>query len=123
MTPSSVLDRLAYGAAVLFLPAAAGVLGGELGPSAGEPHIWDKAVHFTAYFVMSWLAVAALKSRATALWAMLGLIVMGGALEIIQGLIGRDCDIHDEIANSLGVLAGGLVAWIIVRLVARSARA
>ena len=123
MTSSPILDRIAYRAAVLFLPAAAGVLGGELGPSSGEPHIWDKAVHFTAYFIMSWLAVTALKSRATALWAMLGLIVMGGALEIIQGLIGRDCSLQDEIANSLGVLAGGLVAWIVVRLVVRTARA
>jgi VanZ family protein len=123
MTPSSILDRIAYGAAVLFLPAAAGVLGGELGPASGEPHIWDKTVHFTAYFIVSWLAVTALKSRATALWAMLGLIVMGGALEIVQGLIGRDCSIYDEIANTLGVLAGGLVAWIVVKLVARAVRA
>ena len=123
MTPSSTLDRIAYGTAVLFLPAAAGVLGGELGPASGGPNIWDKAVHFTAYFILAWLAVTALKARLQSAWVILGLIAMGGALEIVQGLIGRDCSIYDEIANTLGIFAGGAVAWIIVRLVARASQA
>lgn len=117
------VKRVAYGAAVLFLPACAGVIGGELGPASGEPMVWDKAVHFTAYFILASLAVTAFKARRTGLWAMLGLIALGGALEIVQGMIGRDCSIYDALANALGVLAGGLVAWIVVRLVGGSARA
>jgi VanZ family protein len=54
------------------------------------------------------------------------LIALGGALEVIQGLVGRDADIHDEIANTLGVLIGGVLGWGIVllhaKLVARQRR-
>lgn len=34
----------------------------------------------------------------------------GGALEIIQGMVGRDMSVYDELANTLGVLAG-LFLW------------
>jgi VanZ family protein len=117
------LDRIAYAAAVLFLPALSGVIGGELTLAGDGIDVWDKAKHFTAYFILSFLATAALKAHRSALAAMLGLVAMGGALELIQGAIGRDCDIHDEIANTLGVLAGGLLAWIVIGLVARARRA
>jgi VanZ family protein len=113
MIPKSFFDKAVRTAAILFLPACAGVLGGELGPSGGEPHFWDKALHFTAYFVLSALAVAALRARSKALLAMLGLIAMGGALEILQGMIGRDMSAYDELANTLGVLSGAIVVWAV----------
>jgi VanZ family protein len=119
MSAKTLLDRLAYAAAVFFLPALSGVVGGEISLADDGLPIWDKAKHFTAYFILSLLAITALKAGKNALWAMLGLIVMGGMLEIVQGLIGRDCDVHDEYANTLGVLAGGLLAWVIARLVGR----
>jgi VanZ family protein len=105
--------------AILFLPAWAGVVGGELGSSSGEPMMWDKALHFIAYFVLSTLAVLALGASKRSLWGMLGLIVMGGALEVIQGMIGRDMSALDELANSLGVLAGGIAAWAVAALLVR----
>ena len=117
------LDRLAYTAAVLFAPACAGVFGGEVGPASGAPQIWDKALHSGSYFILAILAVTAFKAKPRALWAMLSLIAMGGALEILQGFIGRDCDINDEIANTIGVIAGGIAAWIVCQLVARFSRA
>ncbi|HEY8948613.1 MAG TPA: VanZ family protein [Rhizomicrobium sp.] len=113
MIPRSFFDKAVRTAAILFLPVCAGVLGGELGPSSGEPHLWDKALHFTAYFILSALAVAALRARKKALLAMLGLIVMGGALEIIQGMVGRDMSAYDELANTLGVIAGAIMVWAV----------
>lgn len=111
--------KLARWSAILFLPACAGVLGGELGPSRGEPHFWDKALHFTAYFVLSVLVVTAFGASRRALWAMLGLIAMGGMLEVIQGMIGRDMSVFDELANSLGVIAGGIAAWAVLAVLVR----
>lgn len=76
-----------------------------------EINIWDKALHFTAYFGLALMATIAVRAdRRTWLW-IVALIVMGEALEIIQGMTGRDSDIHDEIANSLGVLTGAALAW------------
>lgn len=119
MTSQSFFDRAVRTAAILFLPACAGVLGGELGPSSGEPHFWDKAMHFIAYFVLSALAVAALRARKKALLAMLGLILMGAALELIQGMIGRDMSAIDEFANSLGVAAGAIAVWVVRAVLVR----
>ena len=45
------------------------------------------------------------------MWLAFALIAMGGALEIVQGMTGRDADIWDEVANTLGVLAGTGLAW------------
>lgn len=52
-------------------------------------------------------------------WAGLGLIVLGGVLEIIQGFIGRDMSIYDEFANTAGVLVGVFVARAIVETLHR----
>src|ERR1700761_7068395 len=84
-------EQLAYACSVLFLPAWAGVIGGELGPGKGQPVIWDKALHFTAYFIVAFLAALALRTGRNRLFALAGLVVMGGILEIVQGFIGRDC--------------------------------
>jgi VanZ family protein len=74
--------------------------------------IWDKALHFTAYFglcVMTTVAVRA--SKPAVFWWAVGLVAMGGALEIIQGMTGRDADVFDELANTLGVLTGLAIGW------------
>jgi VanZ family protein len=38
----------------------------------------------------------------------IGLIGLGGVLEIIQGFVGRDMSVYDELANALGAVAGGV---------------
>jgi VanZ family protein len=113
-------SRIAYAAAVLFPPAWAGVLGGELGTSGGAPQLWDKALHFIAYFVLSVLMTLALQAPRKMLWGMLGLVAMGGMLEILQGWVGRDMSALDELANSLGVVAGASLAGMAL-LVGRQA--
>ncbi|MBS0275184.1 MAG: VanZ family protein [Proteobacteria bacterium] len=75
-------------------------------------------MHFIAYFVLSALAAMALQDKRRVLWAVLGLIAMGAALELLQGAVGRDCSGWDEIANTFGVVAGALPVWVAL-LVAR----
>ncbi len=112
-------------AVMLFWPALGLVVWGELVRHGGDPfHIWDKLLHFTAYFGLMGIAGVALGGRRRVLWAALGLIVLGGALEIIQGMVGRDMSLYDEFANTLGVLTGlaaaaGYLRLLGGRLVAR----
>lgn len=100
----------------LVVPAILFVIWGELAHSQMiatlEFDIWDKALHFTAYCGLALMTTIAVRARpVTAMWLAFGLIVMGGALEVVQGITGRDADIWDEVANTLGVLAGTGVAW------------
>jgi VanZ family protein len=117
---TNLLQRIAYAAAVLFPPAWAAVIGGELEGRHGQPLMWDKLLHFIAYFGLSVLLTLILQPRRKVLLGMLALVAMGGALEIVQGLIGRDASFLDELANTLGVIAGAAVARLsIVLLVDR----
>ena len=100
----------------LFLPALAVVAWGELTPN--PPHLvndlfgWDKAEHFTAYFGLALLAGLGWGLRRSLIWVLLGVIALGAGLEILQGMVGRDSDWHDELANSLGAVLGLTVAVI-----------
>ena len=100
-------------ALILFWPAVAVVVWGELSPSAGDPfELWDKLLHFTAYFGLAGIATVGLGGGRRALWAALGLAFLGGGLELVQGLVGRDMSFYDEIANTLGVMTGTLIGWL-----------
>jgi hypothetical protein len=76
-----------------------------------ESHFWDKALHFTAYFGLCLMTTIAVRANRKALWWAAGLVLLGGTLEIIQGLTGRDADIFDAFANALGVVSGLGVGW------------
>ena len=102
----------------LFWPALIFVGWGELthSPPAFTAHFWDKSLHFTAYFGLAAMATLALGPRRILYWALLGLVALGGVLEIMQQLTGRDGDIFDELANTLGVLCGAGLACGFIRL-------
>jgi VanZ family protein len=55
-----------------------------------------------------------LGARKPVLRLVLGLIVLGGVPEILQGIAGRDPDIYDECADILGATTGGSLGWLIV---------
>ena len=106
--------------AVLFWPAAALVIYGEL---SSRPErlfftlfgaINDKVLHFEAYFVLGAMAAAAFKSRKPVLRAVIGLILLGGVLEIVQSYVGRDMSIWDELANTAGAISGAVIARMMV---------
>ncbi|WP_325064776.1 hypothetical protein [Cognatiluteimonas profundi] len=68
----------------------------------------DKLEHFLSYFLLAAAAVQLFLPRQAVLRAGSGLIAMGIALEIAQGLFTstRQMDATDALANSLGVAAG-----------------
>jgi VanZ family protein len=105
----------------LIVPALIVVVWGEVIRSHmaedAELLVWDKALHFTAYFGLSLMATIAVRGQRAALWCAMALIAMGAALEIIQGFVGRDCDVWDETANTLGVVTGLVVGWLGVWIV------
>lgn len=110
------LSRLSF---VLFWPALALIVWGELTPHPPDvlPGASDKVLHFTAYFGLAVLATAALVKPRTVLIAVLTLVAIGGALEILQSFTGRDAEWLDEAANSLGVITGAVVTLGFLRLV------
>lgn len=109
---------------LLFWPALCLVIWGQLkpNPTSFEQHYWDKGLHFIAYFGLAGLATWALEDRKRAWWAVLGLIALGGLMEILQGMFGRDMSFYDEVANSLGALCGyaaGLLALALAKRLSR----
>src|SRR5471032_511495 len=93
----------------LFWPALAVVAWGELTPhppSLPVPLQWDKAEHFTAYFGLVLLASLGWGLRRSLVWIFAGVVALGGTLEIVQTMVGRDGEWGDFAANDLGALAG-----------------
>lgn len=68
----------------------------------------DKLEHFLAYCLLSFAAVQLFATRSALLRAGLGLVALGIALEIAQGVFTstRQMDAQDALANTLGVLGG-----------------
>jgi len=103
-----------------FWPALLIVLLGELMPHAPDFGAPDKLLHFLAYFGLAVLATDALGARRAALFAVLGLVVLGGFLEILQSFVGRDAEWLDEVANAAGAISGGALTAAVLRLLGRN---
>jgi VanZ family protein len=110
----TILNGSHWLAVWLFWPALIYIVWGELTPSppGWTDLVWDKALHFTAYFGLAGMATVALGLKRDTLWALLGLAALGGILEILQGFTGRDPDIFDELANCVGIVAGAACATL-----------
>ena len=102
----------------LFWPGLALIVWGELTPHPPDLSsilAWGKAQHFTAYFGLAAMATMVLGLNRRLAVAILGVILLGGGLEILQGYTGRDPDIFDFAANTPGALCGtavGTLCWI-----------
>jgi VanZ family protein len=118
--PRPVLHAVRIADAVLFWPMLALVVWGELASDAPLAvialiaRVPDKILHFIAYFWLAGMAGLASKRRRPVVVAVVGLILLGGCLEIIQGFVGRDMSIYDELANTAGALTGAALARFIV---------
>ena len=115
MTSKRLLHHLRRIDSWLIAPALLLVIYGELTrdrfAGALAAHFWDKSLHFAAYFGLSLMTTIAVRANRKALWWALGLVLLGGVLELVQGQSGRDADIFDELANTLGVLLGLAAGW------------
>ena len=113
MSPSSALKPLRRPR--LWLAAwwfgVAAVVAFSLVPAFLLPQVpdgGDKIEHFLSYFLLAAAAVQVFLPRHALLRAGPGLVAMGIALEIAQGVLTstRQMDATDALANSLGVAAG-----------------
>ena len=95
----------------LLWPAIAVIAWGELAPQRDLPpiNLWDKAEHFTAYFGLALMGVLGWSGRRVLL-IFLAVIALGGTLEMLQAVVGRDAEWGDMLANTLGATAGTLLA-------------
>ncbi len=87
------------------------VIVASLVPASALPQVpdgGDKLEHFLAYFLLAAAAVQLFATRAMLVGSGVGLVMLGIALEIAQGVFTntRQMDPHDALANTLGVVGG-----------------
>jgi VanZ family protein len=89
-------------------PAIAVIAWGELTPNPPSEAnlVWDKAEHFTAYFGLALLGTLGWAHRRRPLLVAFAVLVLGGTLELLQMLVGRDAEWADMLANALGDACG-----------------
>ena len=114
--PRPLLHAARIADAVLFWPVLAFVLWSQLQPDVPSAlqGINDKLLHFAAYFVLGAMAGGAIRTRGKVKWAVLGLILVGAAIELIQAYVGRETSLFDGIANGAGAIAGALLARFVL---------
>jgi VanZ family protein len=80
----------------------------------------DKLQHLAAYgTLMLWFALLYKNSRTRLAYAA-GFIALGIGLEFVQGALGyRTFDVHDMVANGIGVVLGWALALAVPRILAR----
>ena len=129
MWKAKLLRISQFASAWLFWPGLVLIAWGELTPhppDLGQVLVWDKAQHFIAYFGLSAMATMVLGRGPRLAGAIFGIILFSGVLEILQGLTGRDPELLDFAANSIGALAGlgvgMLVFWWLNPLVGAKAQ-
>src|SRR5215469_9154789 len=121
MLKANILKTLQNLSLWLFWPGVALVVWGELTlhpPDLSAILAWDKSQHFIAYFGLASMATMAVGLNRRLAWAILGVVLLGGGLEILQGFTGRDPDIFDFVANTIGAASGtavGVLCWIALR--------
>jgi VanZ family protein len=103
----------------LWLGAIAAVVLACLLPGAELPaiRVSDKLEHALAFFALSAAAVQLfLRGRPLAIVA-LGLLALGGAIELAQALLttSRHMEAADVLADAIGVAAGVALAWTPLR--------
>jgi VanZ family protein len=111
MQNASHSPTVAKGLLVLaFLVCAVGMVG----PFQGVEHVlvpWDKAAHFMAFYGLTILMFTAFPTRRRLDLVALAAFV-GAAIEVAQTLTGRDGEIGDLCADTLGALAVWAPVWL-----------
>ena len=74
----------------------------------GHNNGFDKVYHFAAFFCLAFTLL--LVWRRGSLWILLGVIILGGLIELTQPLIGRQSELADFVANGVGSIAGVVIS-------------
>ena len=107
------MSRLIRLAAVAVLVVSLTLMIGPFGGVEAASGIWDKAAHFVVFGLILW-SFGVLFRRLPRTVAALLAVALGGAVEVVQGLVGRDASWADLLADALGV-AVALLLWAIWR--------
>jgi VanZ family protein len=88
------------------------------GQDLPKEHMWDKAEHASAWFVLTAIGVAFWPARPRRVAAFA--FCLGALVEVLQWAMpfGRDGDVRDLVGDSVGIGAA-LLAWATVRLIVR----
>ncbi len=86
---------------------------GPFGGAEAASGISDKVAHFVAFGLILW-SFGVLFPRLPRLAAAVLAVALGGSVEVVQGMVGRDADILDLVADTFGV-AVALLLWAIWR--------
>ncbi len=79
--------------------------------------IWDKAAHLLAYIGFTGIATLCTRSQRHFVLYLLGFTLFGVAIEIAQGMTPhRQFSYADMFANTLGVVAGYMIALLVNKL-------
>ncbi len=87
---------------------------GMVGPFGGIEEAlvpWDKAAHFIAFYGLTILLFSAFPTRRRLDLVVLA-IFAGAAIEVAQQISGRDAELGDLFADSLGALAVLAPVWL-----------
>lgn len=69
----------------------------------------DKVAHFFAFGLVLW-AFGVLFPRRSRIQLAVAAVLFGALTEVLQGMVGRDADLFDLLADSLGI-ATALLVW------------
>ena len=107
--PVTALARAAFWLATAVVVVTS-LLPGPYLPKGGIFDLWDKAQHALAFAVLALLGLWSWRPRALRVRLVVGLLALGGVIEVAQHLSGwRHGDWADWLADSLGVLVAILV--------------
>ena len=80
---------------------------GPFGGVEAASGVWDKGAHFVVFGLILW-SFGVLFRRLPRLMAAVLAIALGGAVEVVQGMVGRDASWGDLLADSLGIATAHL---------------
>lgn len=106
----TLLMRLA---AIAILVVSLTLMLGPFGAVEAASGVSDKVAHFVAFGLILW-SFGVLFRRLPRLAAAALAVALGGAVEVVQGMVGRDADLLDLVADAFGV-AVALLLWAIWR--------
>jgi hypothetical protein len=107
------MSRLLRLVAVAILVVSLTLMLGPFGGAEASSGVSDKVAHFLVFGLILW-SFGVLFPRLPRLWAAVAAVALGGAVEVVQGMVGRDADWLDLAADAAGI-AVALALWVVWR--------